>query len=106
MEALENVEKYLKDDDIVETEPAKLKVLDIKPIVGRGVGIVEAARGTLIYDLKSNEDGLCTAANIIVSTNLNTGGIEKEVMHAANTILQGDILSKIKLPAPWVKTTK
>ncbi|MEX2726005.1 MAG: Ni/Fe hydrogenase subunit alpha [Candidatus Sigynarchaeum springense] len=103
MEALEMIEKYLKDDDIIDTDPAKLKVTDVKHKAGRGIGVVEAPRGTLVYDLTSDDNGICTSANIIVSTNLNTGGIEKEVRHAANAILKGDILSKIKLSPPKVK---
>ena len=65
--------------------------------------MVEAPRGTLIYDLTSDEKGICTKANLLVATNHNLGGIDKLVTHVAKQVVEQDALSKIKLPDPWVK---
>jgi len=98
--AIENIATLLKDPDIVSTD---IKTMDVEPRAGRGVGLVEAPRGTLIYDLLSDEKGICTKANLLVATNHNLGGIDKLVTHVAKQVVEQDALSKIKLPDPWIK---
>ncbi|TFG17277.1 MAG: Ni/Fe hydrogenase subunit alpha [Promethearchaeota archaeon] len=98
--AIENIATLLKDPDIVSTD---IKTMDVEPRAGRGVGMVEAPRGTLIYDLTSDEKGICKKANLLVATNHNLGGIDKLVTHVAKQVVEQDALSKIKLPDPWVK---
>lgn len=98
VEAIELIKQYLEDDDIVETDPGKLKVLDITPKAGNGVGLTEAPRGTLIYELWGDENGMCQKANLMVATNHNIAGIEKSVMTAAKAVIEDDVLSKVKLP--------
>jgi F420-non-reducing hydrogenase large subunit len=100
VEAAETISTLLKDPDIVSTD---IKTLDVQAKAGRGVGLVEAPRGLLIYDLTSDEKGLCTKANLMVGTNHNLGGIEKSLMHTAKQLFEQNALSKIKLPQPWVK---
>ncbi|MHA1112591.1 MAG: Ni/Fe hydrogenase subunit alpha [Promethearchaeota archaeon] len=98
--AIENIATLLKDPDIVSTD---IKTMDVTPKAGRGVGLVEAPRGTLIYDLHSDEKGICTKANLLVATNHNLGGIDKLVTHVAKQVIEQDALSKIKFPDPWIK---
>ncbi|RLI64081.1 MAG: Ni/Fe hydrogenase subunit alpha [Promethearchaeia archaeon] len=100
VEAFELCVQYLKDPDILSTD---IKTLDVKPKAGRGVGMVDAPRGNLIYDMKTDTDGICRKLNILVATNHNIAGIEKSVKHAAQQIFEQDILSKIKLPDPMLK---
>ena len=50
---------------------------------GRGVGHVEAARGTLIHDYEIDENGIVRAANLIVATQQNYALINKTVAQAA-----------------------
>lgn len=50
---------------------------------GRGVGHVEAARGTLIHDYEIDEDGIVRAANLIVATQQNYTQINRVVAMAA-----------------------
>ncbi|GAB4330851.1 MAG: Ni/Fe hydrogenase subunit alpha [Promethearchaeota archaeon] len=103
VESIELIAELLKDPAIVETDPGKLKLMDVQPREGRGVGLVEAPRGSLIYELWSDAQGICTKANLMVATNHNIAGIEKSVKTVAQAVLEGDLLDKVKLPEPWVK---
>jgi coenzyme F420-reducing hydrogenase alpha subunit len=67
------------------------------------VGMVMAPRGNLIYDIKTDADGICRKLNILVATNHNIAGIEKNLKHVAKQIFEEGALSKIKLPDPLVK---
>ncbi len=55
-----------------------LKV-NVKPKAGRGVGIVEAPRGTLIHDYTYDKKGKVLKANLIIPTNMNYANIEKDL---------------------------
>jgi F420-non-reducing hydrogenase large subunit len=50
---------------------------------GRGVGCVEAPRGTLIHDYTTDENGLIASANLIVGTTHNLGPMNMSVNQAA-----------------------
>ncbi|MHA1620112.1 MAG: Ni/Fe hydrogenase subunit alpha, partial [Promethearchaeota archaeon] len=97
--ALENMATLLKDPEILSLD---IKT-DVTPIAGRGVGMVEAPRGTLIYDMKTDAEGICRKLNLLVATNHNIAGIEKSLKHAARQIFEQDALSSIKLPEPMLK---
>lgn len=50
---------------------------------GRGVGHVEAPRGTLIHDYEIDENGIVRSANLIVATQQNYVSINKTIEKAA-----------------------
>jgi F420-non-reducing hydrogenase large subunit len=100
VEAIEKVAELLKDPTILNTD---IKNLDVKPKESQGVGMVEAPRGNLIYDIKTDADGMCRKLNILVATNHNLAGIEKSLKAAAKQIFEDNILTKIKLPEPMLK---
>lgn len=52
---------------------------------GRGVGHVEAPRGTLIHDYEIDENGIVRAANLIVATQQNYALINKMIAQAATS---------------------
>lgn len=52
---------------------------------GRGVGHVEAARGTLIHDYEIDENGIVRSANLIVATQQNYALINKTIAQAATS---------------------
>lgn len=56
----------------------------------RGVGIVEATRGTLIHDYTVNDKGFITSANLIVATGHNNRAIDRGVFEAAKKLIHGD----------------
>ncbi|MHA1871396.1 MAG: Ni/Fe hydrogenase subunit alpha, partial [Promethearchaeota archaeon] len=101
VEAIEKVAVLLKDPDIVSTD---VKLADVEPKAGRGVGMVEAPRGVLIYDLTSDEKGLCKKANLLVATNHNLAGIDKTVDAVAKQIIEENALDGLKLPEIKGKT--
>ena len=104
IELVESVEKakiLLEDPDIISTD---IKLADIEPKEGEGVGIVEAPRGTLTHNYWSDPDGVITKANLIVATNHNLGAIEVGLKQLAKNVFEKGILNELTLPDPLVKT--
>jgi len=56
----------------------------------RGVGHVEAPRGTLIHDYQIDEKGIVRAANMIIATQQNTAAINRSLKEGANSLMTGD----------------
>ena len=56
-------------------------------IVGEGVGIVEAPRGTLTHHYKTDENGIITEANLIVGTTNNNAAISMSIKKAAQGLI-------------------
>ena len=100
VQAFEQIATLLKDPEIVSTD---VKISDVEPKAGNGVGIVEAPRGILMHNYVSDEKGMLTKANLIVATNNNIAGIEKSLMVAAKQIFEDKALDSLKLPEPMVK---
>jgi len=61
---------------------------------GEGVGIVEAARGTLIHHYKLDEEGLIKDVNLIVATTNNYPAICMSVRDAAKGLIHGGKVSE------------
>lgn len=59
----------------------------LKPRAGRGVGHVEAPRGTLFHDYTTDENGILTRVNLLVATCQNNSAINLSVKHAAKTLI-------------------
>ncbi len=57
-------------------------------IVGEGVGIVEAPRGTLTHHYKTDQNGIVTEANLIVGTTNNNAPITMSIKRAAEGLDQ------------------
>jgi F420-non-reducing hydrogenase large subunit len=100
VQAFEWIAKLLNDPDICDTD---VKVADVEPKAGNGVGIVEAPRGILLHNYVSDDKGMLTKANLVVATNNNIAGIEKSLMVAAKQIFEDKALEGLKLPEPMVK---
>lgn len=63
---------------------------------GRGVGCIEAPRGTLIHDYSTDDNGFITRANLIVGTTHNLAPINMSVNRAArNLIKNGEVNEEI-----------
>jgi F420-non-reducing hydrogenase large subunit len=74
----------------------------VEPRAGRGVGCVEAPRGTLIHDYSTDDNGLITRANLIVGTTHNLGPIHMSVNQAAKALIKNGevtegILNRIEM---------
>jgi F420-non-reducing hydrogenase large subunit len=90
----------LQDPDVVNPD---CKTLDIQPREGNGVGVTEAPRGLLLYNIWSDSEGICKKCNLLVATNHNIAGIEKTLMHVAKQVFEDKALDGLKLPDPWIK---
>lgn len=60
----------------------------------RGIGVVEATRGTLIHDYTVNDKGFITRANLIVATGHNNRAIDRGVLQASQKLIHGDNVSE------------
>ncbi|HHH79736.1 MAG TPA: Ni/Fe hydrogenase subunit alpha, partial [Thermoplasmatales archaeon] len=60
---------------------------------GEGVGVVEAARGTLIHHYKLDKDRLVEKANLIVATTNNAGAINMSIRDAAKGVIKKGVVS-------------
>ncbi len=80
----ENALRLLDDPDITSTE-TRVKVA---PRAARGVGCVEAPRGTLIHDYTTDADGMLTNVNLIVGTTHNNAPINMSVTQAAKSLIR------------------
>jgi NAD-reducing hydrogenase large subunit len=82
--AAESIKELLHDDDILGDELV---------ISGerreRGVGVIEAPRGTLIHHYRVNEDDQAIRANLIVSTTHNNQAMNEAIRHVAKRYLDG-----------------
>jgi F420-non-reducing hydrogenase large subunit len=81
----ENVARLLEDPEITSADTR----VPVKPRAARGVGCVEAPRGTLIHDYTTDADGLITNVNLIVGTTHNNAPINMSVTQAAKTLIHG-----------------
>lgn len=68
------------------TDP-NIKQKDLKA-GGRGVGCVEAPRGTLTHDYVCDEDGIVTACNLVVGTTNNNGPINVDTVKIAKALIK------------------
>lgn len=75
----ENAMRLLNDPEITSVETRK----KVEPRAARGVGCVEAPRGTLIHDYTTDANGMLTNVNLIVGTTHNNAPINMSVKQAA-----------------------
>lgn len=98
VQCAEHTVELLKDPEITSSDVRK----KIEPRSGRGVGCVEAPRGTLIHDYQSDDEGLITQANLIVGTTHNNAAMNLSVKQAATELIKNGtydqaILNKVEM---------
>jgi F420-non-reducing hydrogenase large subunit len=79
----EHVIELLEDPEITGRETR----VPVKPRAARGVGCVEAPRGTLLHDYETDADGMLTNVNLIVGTTHNNAPINMSVKQAATSLI-------------------
>jgi F420-non-reducing hydrogenase large subunit len=81
--AAERLLELAQDEDItskdIRAEPGE---------PGEGVGVVEAARGTLFHHYKLDEEGLAKSVNLIVGTVNNASALNMSVRDAAKGVIK------------------
>jgi len=88
--ACERTLELLADDRI--TDPAVR--VPATPRVGRGIGPVEAPRGTLIHDYTTDDNGCIKSANLIVGTTHNIAPMNMSVKQAATSLIKGGVYNQ------------
>lgn len=81
----EHAVELLNDKDITSKE---IRV-SVTPRAARGVGCVEAPRGTLIHDYETDAAGMITNVNLIVGTTHNNAPINMSVKQTAKMLIKG-----------------
>ncbi len=81
--ATERTMELIKDPEITST-----KIRNPVGEPGEGIGVTEAARGTLIHHYKLDKNGLIDKANLIVATTNNSGAINMSIRDAAKGIIK------------------
>ena len=96
--AYEHAIELLEDKSITDTDVRA----PVEPKAGRGVGCLEAPRGTLIHDYSTDDNGLISRANLIVGTTHNLGPMNISVNQAAKALIKNGevtegILNRIEM---------
>lgn len=96
--ACERTLELLADERILEPRVRHA----VEPGAGRGIGHVEAPRGTLIHDYTTDENGCITRANLIVGTTHNVAPMNLSVRRAADSLIcdgacDEEILNRIEM---------
>jgi F420-non-reducing hydrogenase large subunit len=94
----EHAVELLNDPDITSRETR----VPVTPKAARGVGCVEAPRGTLFHDYETDEKGMITNVNLIVATTQNNAPINMSVNQAAKALIKDGnydqgILNKVEM---------
>ncbi len=85
----EAIKALLQDKDICGDELVRRGDLQAK-----GIGVIEAPRGTLFHHYEIDDDGLVTKANLIVSTTNNNQAMNESIRQVASVYLDGNTLTE------------
>jgi len=85
----EGIQELLHDSDLLGSDLVSQGERAL-----RGVGVIEAPRGTLIHHYRINEDELIVRANLIVSTTHNNQAMNEAVRQVALQYLDGQQLTE------------
>jgi len=83
--AAERAHDLATDPDIIDPHVRNIP----ERIVGEGIGVVEAPRGTLYHHYKTDDKGMVTNVNLIVGTTNNNASISMSLKKAAEGLLTG-----------------
>ncbi len=85
----ESIKQLLYDPDISGTD-----LLNKGEMSHKGIGVIEAPRGTLLHHYEIDDDGIVNKANLIVSTTNNNQAINESIRQVANSYLKGHKLTE------------
>ncbi len=91
--ACERTIELLEQEDITDTN-IRVKA---EPRAGRGIGAVEAPRGTLIHDYTTDDNGCIVKANMIVGTTHNIAPMNMSVKEAATSLIKDGVYDEVLL---------
>ncbi len=61
----------------------------VEPQAGRGVGAIEAPRGTLFHDYEFDDGGKCVSANLVIPTAQNLANLDADMRQFVPQIVSG-----------------
>ena len=79
MYACERAKELLEDESLTRTDTR----VEVKPKGGRGIGVVEAPRGTLAHEYILTKNGLLKSMKLIIPTQVNNAAINLNLKDAA-----------------------
>jgi len=82
--AAERVVELAKDPEITSPDIVNLPTKTPK----KGIGVVEAPRGTLIHHYETDDKGILTKVNLIVATQNNSAAINMAIDKAAKSLIK------------------
>jgi NAD-reducing hydrogenase large subunit len=85
----EAIKELLFDDELLSDD-----LLVKGDMQARGIGVLEAPRGTLFHHYEIDADGLVEKANLIVSTTNNNQAMNESIRQVANHYLDGEQLTE------------
>ncbi|HOT22973.1 MAG TPA: Ni/Fe hydrogenase subunit alpha [Thermoleophilia bacterium] len=85
MYAAERAHELAGDPDLTDPNVRTIP----EGIVGEGIGVVEAPRGTLYHHYKTDDEGMVTNVNLIVGTTNNNAAISMSLKKAAEGLIKG-----------------
>lgn len=88
--ACERVIELLQDPEITDPHVRN----EVTPQAGRGVGCVEAPRGTLLHDYSTDDNGLISRANLIVGTTHNVAPMNMSIRAAAESVITKGVVTE------------
>jgi NAD-reducing hydrogenase large subunit len=89
LHSAETIKDLLHDDDLLGDD-----LLSRGARQGRGVGVLEAPRGTLIHHYRVDENDMVVRANLIVSTTHNNQAMNAAIRAVARKYLDGRALTE------------
>ena len=87
--AAERVAELAKDPEITSPDIVNLPTATPK----KGIGVVEAPRGTLIHHYETDDRGILTKVNLIVATQNNSAAINMSIDKAAKSLIKNGEVS-------------
>ncbi len=78
--AFERLKELFKDEDILKND------IFVKPVVkaGKGIGVVEAPRGTLVHSYEFDKEGKAVKVDLVVATQHNNYGFNDALKETAS----------------------
>jgi F420-non-reducing hydrogenase large subunit len=86
MQAAERMVELVNDPEILNPNIRNMDFQTPK----KGIGVIEAPRGTLFHHYETDERGRLTKANLIVATVNNSAAINMSIEKAARGLIKGD----------------
>lgn len=89
--AIQFCDSYLALDEVGS------ELLEVEARAGRGIGAIEAPRGTLFHEYELDDEGRVTAANVVTPTAQNLANIERDLRHSGDRLQQSGGASDAEL---------